>query len=150
MEWSKLRSRKLRKTDPINRALSTANAALYALCLAGLVSAGYSPALGFIHVGKQLSFAFDLADLYKLDLVVPAAFEAVCEGAEDIEKRARTKFRDRAYEAKLLARIMSDLKELFGEWGDEHFAEDVSAPSRLWDGAGQEVEGGMLDDPLSS
>ncbi len=136
-------------SDPINRALSAANAALYAVCLAGLVSAGYSPALGFIHVGKQLSFAFDLADLYKLELVVPAAFEAVSEGTDDVEKRARTKFRERAHEAKLLTRIMADLKTLFGGGEDERFAEDVSAPGRLWDGAGREAEGGKLYDPFS-
>lgn len=50
---------------PINRALSTLNSALYGLCHAAIVAAGFSPALGFIHVGKQLSFVFDLADLYK-------------------------------------------------------------------------------------
>lgn len=140
---------KWENSDPINRALSAANSALYAVCLAGLVSAGYSPALGFIHVGKQLSFVFDLADLYKLELVVPAAFEAASEGADDIEKRARTKFRERAHEAKLLARVITDLKALFDEGGEGSFEEDVSLPGRLWDGAGKEVEGGKRYDSFS-
>src|SRR5579875_2210455 len=52
-------------TDPINRALSAANSCLYGVCHAAIVSAGFSPALGFIHTGKMLSFVYDIADLYK-------------------------------------------------------------------------------------
>ena len=55
-------------SDTINRAISTANACLNSLCHAAIVSAGYSPGLGFIHQGKQLSFVYDIADLYKMDL----------------------------------------------------------------------------------
>ena len=35
--------------DPINQALSEANALLYGLCHAAIVSLGYSAGLGFIH-----------------------------------------------------------------------------------------------------
>src|SRR5665811_939283 len=51
--------------DPINRALSCANSCLYGLCHAAIVVAGYSPAIGFVHSGKALSFVYDVADLYK-------------------------------------------------------------------------------------
>ena len=34
---------------------------------------GFSAALGFIHTGKQLSFVYDLADLYKMEFAVPVA-----------------------------------------------------------------------------
>ena len=44
------------RSDPINRALSVANALLNGLCHTAIVSGGYSPGLGFIHTGKQLSF----------------------------------------------------------------------------------------------
>lgn len=40
-------------TDPVNRALSAASACLYGVCHAAVVSAGYSPALGFIHTGSS-------------------------------------------------------------------------------------------------
>ncbi|MBI2323195.1 MAG: type I-E CRISPR-associated endonuclease Cas1, partial [Chloroflexi bacterium] len=50
-----------RAADPVNRALSTANSCLYGVCHAAIVSAGYSPALGFIHTGKMLSFVYDIA-----------------------------------------------------------------------------------------
>jgi len=39
-------------SDPVNRALSAGAACLYGLCHAAIVSAGYSPALGFIHTGE--------------------------------------------------------------------------------------------------
>lgn len=47
--------------DPVNRALSAANALLNGLCHAAIVSGGYSPEIGFIHTGKQLSFVYDIA-----------------------------------------------------------------------------------------
>ena len=50
------------QADPVNQALSEANALLYGLCHAAIVSLGYSPGLGFIHTGKQLSFVYDVAD----------------------------------------------------------------------------------------
>jgi CRISPR-associated protein Cas1 len=65
--------------DPLNRALSAANACLNGICHAAILSAGYSPGLGFIHQGKQLAFAYDIADLYKTKLTVPVAFATVSE-----------------------------------------------------------------------
>ena len=38
--------------DPVNRALSAANACLNGLCHAAIVSGGYSPGLGFVHTGQ--------------------------------------------------------------------------------------------------
>ena len=76
-------------SDPINRALSCANTVLYGLCHAAIVSLGFSPGLGFIHTGKQMSFVYDIADLYKADITIPAAFSAVAENLhdEDLEKK---------------------------------------------------------------
>src|SRR5207237_2465087 len=45
--------------DPLNRALSSANACLYGLCHAAILSAGYSAAIGFSHTCKLLSFVYD-------------------------------------------------------------------------------------------
>lgn len=55
----------------MNRALSSGPATLYGLAHAAIVSLGFSPALGFIHTGKILSFAYDIADLYKADYLIP-------------------------------------------------------------------------------
>lgn len=38
--------------DPVNRALSAGAAILYGVCHAGIVTSGFNPGIGFIHVGK--------------------------------------------------------------------------------------------------
>jgi CRISPR-associated protein Cas1 len=96
--------------DPVNRALSAANSCLYGLCHAGILSAGFSPALGFIHTGLQTSFVFDIADLYKADMTVPAAFRAAAESEEDLERGVRLKCRDLFTETRLLERIIPDIE----------------------------------------
>ena len=98
--------------DPINQALSTANALLNGLCHAAIVSGGYSTALGFIHTGKQLSFVYDIADLYKAEITIPVAFWAVSLGTHNLYKRVRLGCREAFKSQKLLARILPDIDTL--------------------------------------
>ncbi len=98
--------------DPPNRALSTANALLNGLCHAAVVSGGYSPALGFIHTGKQLSFVYDVADLYKVEITIPVAFRVVAESTEKLRSRVRQACRQAFKERRLLKRILPDIKNL--------------------------------------
>jgi CRISP-associated protein Cas1 len=104
--------------DPLNRALSAANASLYGLCHAAILSAGYSAAIGFIHTGKLLSFVYDVADLYKSEISVPTAFRVVREGAHEVERRSRLACRDIFYEGKLQERILPDIAEVLGAGDD--------------------------------
>lgn len=127
--------------DPVNRALSAANAALYAVVLAGLHAYGYTPGLGFIHTGKQLSFVYDMADLYKMRVSVPAAFEAAAAGMQGVERRARRLFRERAQAARLLDCLGTDLGKLFGP--TEPDSPEGDAPADLWSPGGS-VPGGVL------
>ena len=99
-------------SDPVNRALSMANALLNGLCHATIVSGGYSPGLGFIHTGKQLSFVYDIADLYKTELSIPIAFETAALGSDDIETRVRRRCREKFKDAKLLQRVLPDIDAL--------------------------------------
>ena len=101
-----------RDGDPANRALSAANSCLYGLCHAAILSSGYSPALGFIHTGKQLSFVYDIADLYKTEIAVPVAFQAAAEGAEPLGRNVRIRCRDIFRESRLLERIIPDIREV--------------------------------------
>jgi len=119
--------------DPVNRAFSAANSCLYGVCQAGILSLGYSPALGFIHTGKQLSFVYDVADLYKTEISIPIAFAVAEENPPELERAARLRCRDMFKEKKLLPRIAADLHLLLG--GDEEeFApdEDPALPTALW------------------
>lgn len=102
------------KGDPVNRALSAANACLYGVCHAGILSAGYSPALGFVHTGKMLSFVYDIADLYKTELTIPVAFRIVSENRPDLERAVRMECRKAFYEFKLMERLLPDIAEVLG------------------------------------
>jgi CRISPR-associated protein Cas1 len=111
------------KADPINRALSAANALLNGICHAAIVSGGYSPGLGFVHTGRYLSFVYDIADLYKTEITIPIAFQTVSESDIQVDKRVRQACRQKFYETKLLERILPDIDELLeihpGEAGEE-------------------------------
>jgi CRISPR-associated protein Cas1 len=99
--------------DNINRALSTANASLYALCAAVLCSLGYLPSLGFVHDGGTLPFIYDVADLYKEITSFPAAFQAMRQDPNDKGDLVRTLLKERIEQEKLLQRIPKDMEELF-------------------------------------
>ncbi|MDA8345350.1 MAG: type I-E CRISPR-associated endonuclease Cas1e [Thermaerobacter sp.] len=129
---------------PVNRALSAANSTLYGVCHAAIAAAGYSPALGFVHTGKRLSFVYDVADLYKTELSIPAAFEEAAEGSAQLETRVRHRMRDLFAERRLLQRIIPDLQDLlnFPEACESPYDDDAAAPSGLWEPSGREIAGG--------
>jgi len=131
-------------SDPINRALSAGAACLYGVCHAAIVSSGYSPALGFIHTGKQLSFVYDVADLYKMETVVPAAFEASASSEKGVERRVRSLLRERLRAARVLERAVDDLHRLFERpgGGEDLYAVDGAKPGALW-GLEGAVPGGV-------
>jgi len=123
--------------DPINRALSAANALLNGLCHAGIVSGGYSPALGFIHTGKQLSFVYDIADLYKVEVTIPLAFQTVAESTENLHARVRLACRQAFKEHRLLQQILPDIQHLLDVPDDvldrgQEADSDPARPEPLW------------------
>lgn len=130
-------------TDPINRALSAANALLNGLCHTTIISGGYSPGLGFVHTGKSLSFVYDVADLYKTQFTIPAAFQTVALGEENVESRVRQRLRAMFREAKLLERILPDIDSLLATGADPEVASesDAAAPAPLWDDESEMDEG---------
>ena len=134
-----------RGADPVNRALSCANSCLYGVVHAALVAAGYSPALGFVHTGKTLSFVYDVADLYKADTTIPAAFAAAVEGDQNLERRVRLHLRDEIRGTKLLGRIIADVDALFADLPVPDFGDvdaDEALPGGLWDPITGRVGGG--------
>ena len=125
-------------SDLINRALSSANALLYGLCHAAIVSGGYSPALGFVHTGKQRSFVFDIADLYKTDLTIPIAFKVVGESPHRVGSRVRSACRAAFKQSALLKRILPDIADLLDLPAEELSPAspadaDMARPEPLWD-----------------
>ena len=128
--------------DPINRALSAANSALYAIVLACLHSLGYSPALGFIHTGKQLSFAYDIADLVKTYTSFLAAFEAAAIDSEKVESRARRILRDRCCHERVQDQLTKKVPSLFSATAPGYQSSLSDEVGPLWDPSGP-VNGGI-------
>ncbi|MCY2952894.1 MAG: type I-E CRISPR-associated endonuclease Cas1e [Planctomycetota bacterium] len=124
--------------DPVNRALSAANSCLYGLVHAAILSGGYSPALGFIHTGKQLSFVYDVADLYKIEQIVPLAFAIAAQNPPELERQVRLACRDRFREGSLTQRILPDIAGVLdvpkeqAETAEEDYADDPALPAELW------------------
>lgn len=128
-------------SDPINQALSAANASLYGIVHAVIVSLGCSPGLGFIHTGHERSFVYDIADLYKADTSIPAAFDVVRDTGAEITAAARHRIRDLLFEQKIIQRCVADVKFLLGE---DMSDDDVSGTqvASLWDVRTGAIEGG--------
>ena len=59
-------------------------ACLYGLAHAVIVALGCAPGLGFVHVGHECSFVYDIADLYKAEVTIPIAFEVAVQVPEDL------------------------------------------------------------------
>ena len=98
--------------DNINRAISAANSSLYGLCTAIIYSMGYLPQLGFIHVGGTLPFVFDIADLYKSETTLIAAFQTLGANSKATEKDILLELKKLVEIRKLLARIPKDIEDL--------------------------------------
>lgn len=135
--------------DPINQALSAANAALYGVVHAAISALGCSPGLGIVHTGHDLSFVYDIADLYKAELPIPVAFEIVSlieKGEIDREtaklsQLVRREMRDRIRESRLVERVVRDVKKLLETDDTVQEADFGEDGHRLWDPKGA-VEAG--------
>ena len=98
--------------DGINRAVSAANAALYALATAVVVSLGFLPQLGFIHTAASLPFVYDIADVYKPVTTLPAAFESLSLSPNPSEDEILARLKTRVEQEKILARMPLDIDRL--------------------------------------
>lgn len=111
-----------RGADLPNQCLSAANACLYGLAEAAILAAGYAPAIGFLHRGKPQSFVYDIADLFKFETVVPAAFEVAAErqaavATPPIERHVRIACRDHFRRSGLLERIIPEIHGVLAAGG---------------------------------
>lgn len=126
----------------INQALSAANVSLYGLVHSIVAALGLSPGLGFVHTGHDLSFVYDIADLYKAEITVPTAFQIASEYSKDDEigKMTRLKMRDKFFDGSLSAKIVSDLQYLLEIDKDDQILIESFG---LWDDKEQLVEYGV-------
>lgn len=122
-------------SDRVNTALTVGYTAMYGIAHAAIVSIGCIPALGFVHTGTDRAFTYDVADLYKADVVIPAAFDLAADDGDDVEGDMRRAVRDAIVAQKILQRMVRDIRTLLEvDEGDE------SAPEPqlfLWSEAGR-------------
>lgn len=125
--------------DDVNRLLSAGHSCLYGICHAAIVGIGASPALGFVHTGSAVSFVLDIADLYKAEYTIPLAFDLAARGHVS-ERDARTTFRDKVADGRLMTRVVHDVKDLL--LGDGRDLSD-NDEHLLWEESGEAVPGGI-------
>lgn len=99
--------------DELNKAVSAANASLYALVTAIVISMGYLPQLGFIHSAGTLPFVFDMADIYKPETTLEAAFQTISINPKATEKDVLIRLKQLIEQTRILKRIPKDINNLF-------------------------------------
>ncbi|MFJ6134852.1 type I-E CRISPR-associated endonuclease Cas1e [Kitasatospora sp. NPDC092286] len=129
--------------DAPNQAVTAAAQCMYGVTQAVVSALGCIPSLGFVHSGHELSFVLDVADFYKTDLAIPAAFDAAAEGPEDVASRTRRLLRERIRERGLLDRCVDDIKALLAP-----YAQRPGPGGRAADGAAVGAEDGEEDTVL--
>lgn len=130
-------------TDIPNRCLSAATSCLYGLSEAAVLAAGYAPAIGFLHSGKPLSFVYDIADLFKFETVVPAAFRVAARFGKgqshgSPESMTRRECRDIFRRTGLLEKLIPTIEDVLS-------AGDLPRP-----GAPEDAQPVAFEDPPAS
>lgn len=133
--------------DPVNQALSAGNVCLYGLAHAVICALGCSAGLGFIHVGHECSFAYDIADLYKAQTTIPIAFEMAAAVRDEFDNKTpadfsgmvRRRLRDEIVKLHLLERMVHDIKYLLSDGED---ASEEENAVYLWDNIKETVANG--------
>lgn len=126
--------------DAVNQALSAGHVCLYGLAHAVIAAMGCAPGLGFVHVGHEKSFVYDVADLYKAEVTIPIAFEIAAEQPEDLSAVVRRRVRDAMVEQHILERMVHDIKYLLSD--GEALREDGNEV-RLWNNQREAVANGI-------
>lgn len=100
--------------DLINKIITVLNQMLYAICHSIILSIGFSPSIGFIHTGNIESFTFDIADLYKENIVIPLAFSIYKKiNTDNFDFIIRSEFRKIIVDKQLIKTIVKDIFSLF-------------------------------------
>ncbi|PWG66652.1 type I-E CRISPR-associated endonuclease Cas1e [Bifidobacterium callitrichidarum] len=132
--------------DDVNTALSAAGVTAYGIVQSIIVSLGCSPALGFIHRNNQRAFVFDIADLYRTELLLPLAFDMASKHQTDIASSVRHELRDRMLDGFFMKRCVNDILDLLE--GDKTYEPDNEPEMTLWAGASGEVLSGWNQERL--
>jgi CRISPR-associated protein Cas1 len=123
--------------DSVNMALSSAHACLYGVAHSVIVAMGCSPGLGFVHMGHERSFVYDIADLYKAEITIPIAFKIAAQNPADIGAVTRRAVRDAISDGKILEKAVRDIRHLLlgnrEKYSDDDLDDLYGGTVTLWD-----------------
>ena len=89
-------------------------------------------------MGHELSFAYDIADLYKVEITIPLAFKLAGEEIIDLPNVVRRKVRDEFVKTHILERMVKDIKYLLDDTDNEQ-----ETNIALWDNHHEIAEYGV-------
>lgn len=126
--------------DPVNTGLNLGNSILYGCAAAACSAIGVNPALGIIHRGNRRSLLFDLADLYKPSVTIPAAFASANEDdpAAAVRRTVRKAIHERRMLAGMISALMLVLSPHLPDRDDDRLIGDDSEASGHTNYAGEE------------
>ena len=105
---------------------------------------------GTVKVGKNqnvrkilhdCSLVYDIADLYKAEIVIPTAFQVAADTPDDLPAVMRRKVRDAMVSNHILERMVHDIRWLFQKEDQEEKEETVQSVY-LWDDKSGTVRNG--------
>lgn len=127
--------------DAVNQALSAGHACLYGLAHAVIAAMGCSAGLGFVHIGHENSFVYDIADLYKAETTIPIAFEIAAQQPDDLPAVTRRRVRDTFVQQHILERMVRDIKWLLSD-SEENSASGEDTV-QLWNNQREALRNGI-------
>lgn len=127
--------------DAVNQALSAGHACLYGLAHAVIVAMGCSAGLGFVHIGHENSFVYDIADLYKAETTIPIAFEIAAQQPDDLPAMTRRRVRDTFVQQNILERMVRDIKWLLSDSEGNSLPEEDTV--LLWNNQREALRNGV-------
>lgn len=106
-------------SDDANQAINHASSALQASACLAVAITRTLPQLGFIHEDSGISFALDIADLFRDSVLLPVAFGAVRERmkapGQDLEPLVRHRAADTFRRQQVVAKMIDRIKEIFDD-----------------------------------
>lgn len=103
--------------DLPNQAINHAATAMEAAAMIAVAATGTIPQLGFIHEDASIAFPLDIADLFRDEVTIPGAFQAVRRFQEEkgmtLEQHVRQCIGRSLHGKKVIPKMIDRIKELF-------------------------------------
>ena len=119
IDW---RNRRYDRADPLwadlpNQAINHASVAVTSAAVVAVTAIGAIPQLGFIHEQSGEAFALDIADLFRVNILLPAAFQSAREVMDrpnlNIERRTRRNTGEMLRKERVIPKMIDYVKALF-------------------------------------